>query len=192
MNNEFLSEAFDADERSSILVSKISNNVTNYWKTNSENDTSDYVFLLSIREYDNYRESFRTSSEVLSTLYTDGLGFWNANSPSIWYWTRSSGKNQTESGYVIKPGYSRSWGYGVHNYGGIRPAFWLEINESASITVIPSATPEPTAKPVGTLGPNQEYTLAFISEDLTSNTKAHAYNFSTQGTRLLKSMGANL
>ncbi|MDR3068970.1 MAG: DUF6273 domain-containing protein, partial [Cellulomonas sp.] len=100
------------------------------WRTPGGEDTEDQVFLLSMEEavdwlaekqppWENNRDFGRFMSSKLITRYEDGRG--------AWWWLRSPGLGPIFATYVLSDGSLIDFGFGVAAVGGVRPAFWLNL-----------------------------------------------------------------
>ncbi len=99
LNNEFLNEAFTADEQAKILEQTIVNNEENDYFILSGADTKDKVFLLSTKEADTlFADRFERQMEVTAAAaangaYVDGNGFGS-------WWLRTTGRWTTNAALV--------------------------------------------------------------------------------------------
>ena len=151
LNEEFYNEAFDAEEKSAIIETKVINDDNPCYDTDGGNDTKDNVYLLSIDEACNSaygfdsefdRETDADSDENPKTRYSkntdytilfngagmvSGPGYKNNGN----WWLRSTGFNSTYASFVYHTGYGEYKGKSVNagNYV-VRPA--LHINLSSS------------------------------------------------------------
>lgn len=133
LNEEFLIEAFSADEQKYILTSVIDNSHDqgNWdWDSDGENyggkDPLDQIFLLSYAEAKKYflDDSARRckptayADQYSLSEYSDGYGYW---------WLRSPGGLQSEAAMVDYTG-SLEWPWPVYDDGagiGVRPVLWV-------------------------------------------------------------------
>ena len=120
LNETFLNEAFTAEEKSSIIDTQLSNPDDPDDK-NSQGNTTDKVFFLSLNEADKY---FRNDLARITngTDYACSKG----ESASWYWWLRSAGSSEYVA-YVSEGeiGYYEE----IDRNMGIRPALWLEIGE---------------------------------------------------------------
>ena len=120
LNDTFLNDAFSSEEQKNIVTTTIS--VDNNPKNGSspENDNTDKVFLLSVKEAQKY---FNTD-EARKCRYATK----EAKKQLCWWWLRSCGGNSNCSAIVRSDGSIDSNGYGVCNdLGAIRPALWINL-----------------------------------------------------------------
>ena len=149
LNGEFL-EKFTAEERQSIVETKVHNPNNVWYGTWGGKDTNDKIFLLGLEEADRYfgdngdyqnerRKDFDFDSNVFAENGNGGY-FSNANDddrkaeyngePAFW-WLRSPGVHNGSAAFVLP------WG-GVGVFGldlycildvicGVRPALWVNL-----------------------------------------------------------------
>ena len=132
LNNDFLYNAFNSSERSSIAETYVSNPPNPAYGTNGGGDTRDKIFLLSIPEAQRYfREG--TQLQCYATRYTNVTGI--KKDPSAkdarrgdlwWWWLRTPGSQQQYGATVNLDGGIVKIGYHVDDaYCGVRPAMWV-------------------------------------------------------------------
>jgi len=137
LSGTFYREHFTPDERARIAQSTIANK-SNPRFDSAREDTTDYLFLLSIEEVVYY---FGDSGQFRSVNWStrlSGLGFlddryndariaacWQTGEPT-WWWLRTPGENTALTAVVHSVGSINFDGYyAVTTDGGIRPAMWL-------------------------------------------------------------------
>ena len=151
LNNEFLNEAFSAEEQSAILLTEVDNSEAQGFdwttvgkdRTTGGNNTQDKVFLLSYAEANKYLDVQHGSiegadqnlkSRAAPTAYAIKTGAYTNNGeektadgePAGWWWLRSPGYHTYSVAYVRDCGCLSS--VPVHyGYGVVRPAFWLDL-----------------------------------------------------------------
>lgn len=119
LNNKFLTECFDSDERKIILKNRISND--------DGGDTDDYIFLLSREEAENYFND-RDDRICESTLFARnkhhklyGNGYCN-------WWLRSSGHSANSALVVSDEGEINHIGFFLNASDiYVRPAVWIKL-----------------------------------------------------------------
>ena len=122
LNNEFLQQNFNDDERSHIIEHTITNNRTKFQQDFIGGiDTVDKVFLLSVEEANNYF----ASDEDRKCSYT----WWSRTS-------RAENIDSTEDSFdacdvidVCDSGSISKYGTDVNYSMGVRPAMWIRIDE---------------------------------------------------------------
>jgi len=110
LNNDFLNGYFSPEEQSKIVSSKIRNVKNPDFDTPGGITTTDKVFLLSIKE----AEQYFANDEARST-------------GSSW-WLRSPGCDLDVAAYVYEDGWIDTHGDGTNMPYDIRPALWLKMD----------------------------------------------------------------
>lgn len=116
LNNEYLNSAFDSTEQSFIMSTKVINADNKTYGTYGGNDTTDKIFLLSIKE----AKKFFTSNGDREATLLDGT--------SCNWWLRSPGGVSDCAALVSQDGTVDPFGISVD--GGIcafRPALWIAL-----------------------------------------------------------------
>jgi hypothetical protein len=138
LNNDFLN-TFSWNKSKISLTTNI--NTPNQWRgTNCGNNTSDYIFCLSLSEVVKY---FGDSGQlkkipILSNGYEAGMidDKYNLNriakyeGRNAWWWLRSLGYNEYNAAVVDSEGRIEVLGWAstcVEPYGGVRPALWIHM-----------------------------------------------------------------
>jgi hypothetical protein len=113
LNDEFYALSFSEEEKERIVLTAVTTPNNEQYGTSGGNETSDYVFLLSQDEVDEYLP--RKTSRA--TKYPDGK-------QASW-WLRSPGGNALRAGFIGGTG-SVGVGYYVdYADNGVRPAIWI-------------------------------------------------------------------
>ena len=146
LNNEFLKEAFASSERHAILLTDVDNSEDqgfSGWKTGGEENTRDYVFLLSYAEVNQYfkvtgNDAKNVKSRMSPTAYAKKNGAQSGNSNKTeegegtgWWWLRSPGANKGTSAFIRNSG-SLSYINVRNNEGCVRPAVWINLHPDDS------------------------------------------------------------
>lgn len=133
LNNDFYNKAFSAEEKASIVLSKVTADKNPKYSTNPGNDTNDNVFLLSIPEVNNYFKD-DASRMCAPTDYTVKNGANTSSSykvdsrASCWWWLRSPGTYSNCASNVHNDGFVYSRGYSVnYSYCSVRPCVWVRL-----------------------------------------------------------------
>ena len=133
LNNDFYNKAFSAEEKESIVLSKVTADKNPSYSTNPGNDTNDNVFLLSIPEVNNYFED-KASRRCAPTDYAVKNGAWTDSSykvdgrASCWWWVRSPGFNSHSAAGVDYDGFVNSFGCNVSLSNiSVRPCVWVRL-----------------------------------------------------------------
>lgn len=133
LNNDFYNKAFSAEEKESIVLSKVTADKNPEYSTNPGNDTNDNVFLLSITEENKYfkddasRMCAPTDYAVKKGAYT--ISQYKADGrASCWWWLRSSGRSNSDAAIVNNAGSVSTRGSFVFNRDNcVRPCVWVRI-----------------------------------------------------------------
>ena len=105
------------------------------WDTNPGNTTTDRVFLLSIREVNQYFSSDE-ARKCSPTVYAKAQGAYTSESIKTasgdavcWWWLRSPGYSQSRAAYVRSTGSPVCYGYDVRSgHDCVRPALWINLD----------------------------------------------------------------
>ena len=158
LNQEFLEEAFTAEEQNLILETKLSNHDNREYKTEAGNDTTDRIFLLSLDEVEDYyeikEENFGEAHEEMICRLTDygrerfieEYAAWYQEDPEkaaeyiesceekygknfCVYWLRSPGSFSLNAASIFSTGVVGSSGnYVYYTPEAVRPAMWVETD----------------------------------------------------------------
>ena len=140
--NNFLDNAFSADEQSAIRTTNVVNHDNPEYGTEGGNDTMDKVYLLSLDEVENPSYGFGSHNSTsatrvaVNTAYTAGGGevdgcMSSAGKAGAW-WLRSSGYDSDYASCVDDDGFVCADGYYVDNSDdGVRPALHLNLKASS-------------------------------------------------------------
>ncbi len=138
MNGEFMSIAFNDQEKSAILTTEVENTLryNEYYNRDDLENTQDQVFALSVREAEIYygvsrnnasntkARLYPTATALSKSTWTDEERRARDASEAVWWWLRSD----ESSAYVIKSsGIFDGW---PANAGDIiaRPVIWVDLN----------------------------------------------------------------
>ena len=118
LNGTYLTSAFSSDEQSRIMDTLIEDSDNNTDETDTGNNITDKVFLLSKDEVKKYANSDKNRQATL----IDGT--------SVWWWLRTSGEYSNYAECVGTDG-SVMNGNPVHaTTGAVRPAMWIDISNN--------------------------------------------------------------
>ncbi|MCL1986358.1 MAG: DUF6273 domain-containing protein [Firmicutes bacterium] len=129
LNTDFYNKLSD---KSQIAQKNIVNDDNPKYGTSGGNNTTDYIFLLSLEEVTNY---FGNGKSDMSTLKSNGFINDKNNNKRIardtsgaaaWWWLRSPGYDSDYAAYVYNDGPVLAIG-NVSVVGGVRPALWLNL-----------------------------------------------------------------
>ena len=132
LNDTFLSTAFSEEERAMIHRIRVSADKNPRYSTNPGNNTTDQVFLLSIKEANQYFNS-NEARKCAPTAYAIAQGALTSGSNTVdgmttcGWWLRSPGLGQNYAAYVLSDGSVINYGYSVRNTLGVRPALWVSL-----------------------------------------------------------------
>lgn len=133
LNEEFFQMAFSDSEKEKISTVTVAADPNPDYSTDPGEETSDKVFLLSIKEVNEY---FHSDEDRLceATDYAEengGLtsdGYTKNGEATCWWWLRSPGFFQNSAARVHYDGSIYCSGRGVGDTGGcVRPAMWIDI-----------------------------------------------------------------
>ena len=120
LNDTFKSAIFSAEEMKAVMLSDVSEDEDIY-------DTKDKLFLLSIKEVEQY---FVSDEKRLCepTEYAVNKGAFENYCGNGQWWLRSAGYNSYYAVLVDDDGSVDYYGNDVHSGGcSVRPAFWLNL-----------------------------------------------------------------
>lgn len=138
LNKTFLNDAFSFAEQTMIADTNVSADKNPKFGTDSGNNTTDKVFLLSINEVNRYFDS-DGAKKCVPTAYAIANGAWTWNTytkgytkgvaATCWWWLRSPGYNQNCAAYVYSDGSVDYYGSTLRIDGvGVRPALWINLD----------------------------------------------------------------
>ena len=198
-DNNFLNNAFSADEQSAIKTTNVVNNDNPDYGTEGGNDTSDKVYLLSIDEVKKTEYGFTSSDssdssthtrEAVNTAYTAGGGetgsgyMSSAGGVDAW-WLRSPGYSSDFASFVIGSGSVTTRGSHVSDYRdyAARPALHLNLSSLSSWsyagTVTSSVPVKATVGKVSSLKLKQKKSTVTASWKKTAGVKGYQICYST-------------
>lgn len=123
LNDPFIKDIFSAEEMKAVMLSDVSADTNPSYNTNQGNDTKDKLFLLSIKEVEQY---FVSNEKRLCkpTKYAVHNGAYEHG----WWWLRSAGAYSYGAALVHGDGSVDCDGNSVtYHSGSVRPAFWLNL-----------------------------------------------------------------
>ena len=134
LNGEFYNAAFSDDEKQAIIQTAVSADKNPKYSTDPGNDTTDNVFLLSIKEVEKYfssdiaRQCAATDYAVAQGAYTNS-NYTVDDGVSCWWWLRSPGDYQRSAAYVSSDGSVSHYGVNVSKDNVcVRPALWINLD----------------------------------------------------------------
>lgn len=127
LNDAFLNDAFSTEEQSQIESVTVTADQNPKNSTPAGNDTTDKVFLLSIREVNKYFSS-ASASQCQGTAYCYAQGAYKASNGNCWWWLRSPGISSNLAADVNDDGYVDFYGnFGYIDNYAVRPALWINL-----------------------------------------------------------------
>ena len=126
LNGTFLESAFSAQEQAMIQLSKVTAGKNPSYGTPPGNDTTDWVFLLSIEEAQKYFNS-NSARQCKWTAYCYAQGAY-VEYGSCWWWLRSPGSIANYASSVDNDGSLLTYGSYVNvDTAAIRPVMWINL-----------------------------------------------------------------
>ena len=123
LNDTFIKDIFSAKEMKAVTLSDVSADKNPSYNTNQGNDTKDKLFLLSIKEVEQY---FVSDEKRLCKLTKYAV--YNGAYEHGWWWLRSAGAYSYGAALVHGDGSVDCDGNSVtYHSGSVRPAFWLNL-----------------------------------------------------------------
>lgn len=131
LNDTFINNAFSLKEEAMIMNTRISADKNPSFTTNPGNETRDKVFILSVKEANDYLGSFGAkNSEPTDYVIANRLDDKNDSKEDCWYWLRSPGNTLDSAAFSYSSGLINEMGFYVdYNKIGIRPAMWIDISK---------------------------------------------------------------
>ena len=126
MNDTFIKDIFSAEEMKAVMLSDVSADKNPDYSTNQGNETKDKLFLLSIKEVEQY---FVSDEKRLCkpTEYAVNNGAFKYCG-HVWWWLRSAGLDSDCAACVRDDGSVCCNGDDVDSgSSSVRPAFWLNL-----------------------------------------------------------------
>lgn len=134
LNKTFLNDAFSSAEQTMIADTNVSADKNPKFDTDSGNNTTDKVFLLSTNEVNRYFGS-NEARKCIPTAYAIANGVYTSNSKTkggaatCWWWLRLPGYIQSYAAVVGDDGSVLYYGNGVNcDDDGVRPALWINLD----------------------------------------------------------------
>ncbi len=119
---------FSEEEMKAVMLSDVSADENPIYDTNQGNDTKDKLFLLSIKEVEQYFVS-KKERWCKPTKYAYSSGFYE-DEPDFeygWWWLRSAGGDSEDVARVKYDGSIDCFGTYMGCLGLVRHAFWLNL-----------------------------------------------------------------
>ncbi|MBQ4424831.1 MAG: leucine-rich repeat protein [Lachnospiraceae bacterium] len=137
LNEDFLKEAFSAEEQEDIILSCVKNDDNPQSHKPGGNDTTDKVFLLSITEAEAYFDSDAARMCLPSRYALKQQPKMPVENGGCWWWLRSPGGTTKYAVDVMPNGSIRTISGANVNviYWAVRPALWLDLETSEYQTI---------------------------------------------------------
>ena len=132
LNETFLSQSFSSEEQAQIIQTTVSADQTGYG-TDSGNNTSDKLFLLSAKEIALYRGTAVSSWKCFVTEYAQAQAVAASRSyvgkieDTHSWWLRTAGKYQNFAMIVGSDGYDMPGANADNEMIFVRPAMWISL-----------------------------------------------------------------
>ena len=135
LNEDFYKQAFSEDEQTIINESIVINSENTYDNRNGGNDTLDKVFILSMKEVDEYLPDYFMYGHATNYALAQGCDTSSyrghegtqAENSSVW-WVRTPGASSYGAIMVDYEGKFVTNGHVVDEDKGIRPAVWITLD----------------------------------------------------------------
>lgn len=129
LNNKFLNTAFSKEEIDDIIPTELDNSDQHGYGTPSGKNTTDKVFLLSVKEFDDLVKSARHETASPTKLAIKEGAYTNDQGHSAW-WLRSPGMTNDSPAYLSSAGELGTRAHkATEKVIGIRPAVWIKIKK---------------------------------------------------------------
>ena len=166
-DNNFLDNAFSADEQSAIKTTNVVNSDNPDHGPEGGNDTRDQLYLLSIDEVMKREYGFASSDgftytrQAVNTAYTAGGGetgseYMGSAGKADGWWLRSPGGPSNDASGVDDSGYVFTIGRYVYAiYNAVRPALHLNLSSDSGWSYAGTVTSDEKAEDPETPTPSQ-------------------------------------
>jgi hypothetical protein len=126
LNNDFMNSAFSNTEQSFILLSEVTADKNPKCDTNQGFDTDDKIFLLSVKEAEQYFKNDE-DRKCNPTKFAFNNGAYQ-DEGQCWWWLRSLGNLSLDASLVFNDGSVNCYGRHVLNSSvSVRPALWINL-----------------------------------------------------------------
>lgn len=136
LNDEFYNSAFDEEAKKRVITGTVKASANpKYLTTETGNNTTDSVFLLSLSEANSYMISTKRQLAI-ATDYAKANGCNIGDEGYSWWWLRTNGYSEDTYGYVSGNYYlfydqRVNFGGFDQSYidGGVRPCIWIQLQQ---------------------------------------------------------------
>ena len=125
LNNDFMNSAFSNTEQSLILLSEVTADKDPRYNTNQGYDTDDKIFLLSVKEAEQYFKNDE-DRKCNPTKFAVNNGAYQKEG-QCWWWLRSLGRNSSLASFVYFDGSVHFGGHVDNDDVSVRPALWINL-----------------------------------------------------------------
>lgn len=143
LNSAFYESAFSEEEKDQVLWTKVTMDKNPKNSMNLGNDTTDKVFLLSIKEAE---ELFLNDEQRMCepTAYAKTNGAHISSNGKVYWWLRTL--MQSRNGYVDSEGEIEYRGEMIKRADfAVRPAIWIKLDPDAEMPAVETGLTEETA-----------------------------------------------
>lgn len=128
LNDSFYQNAFSSDEKKRIRKTWINNSGNAQFKVEDQNDTEDYVFLLSADEANKYfTTDYDRRAKATGHAADNGLIYYFADKVHCSWWLRSSRGSNSAEEVTFSGGIGSFVVGGEYSIFGVRPALWIDL-----------------------------------------------------------------
>ncbi len=129
LNGDFYNEAFEKDHQKYISLTKVNADINPQYDTLTGESTEDYVFLLSLKEFDTYLAGTPGAICIATPFAVANRVYIQLGSGACWWWSRTPGQYQRYATGINPVGNISYNGNNVdYHHGGVRPAMWIDLN----------------------------------------------------------------
>lgn len=132
LNETFINDAFSIEEQDMIQSTTVSADYNPKYNSWPGNDTTDKIFLLSVKEVNMYF-STDEARKCAPTLFAMDQGAFTSDSEivdgrgtCVWM-LRTPGHSNSTKAVVDTDGSVKGWGSATSMHGTIRPAMWIDL-----------------------------------------------------------------
>jgi len=138
--NTIFYECFTSEEQARIVETTLHNTDNPWFGTNGGNDTSDFIFLLSIEEIVTYfgdsgqlRNRNPSNENWIADEFNAERALIGDDGSAVWWWLRSPGLNSIHTASILGGGdmfggvISVRGDISTNNNGTVRPALWISV-----------------------------------------------------------------
>lgn len=129
LNEDFYETAFSKAQRSRISLNIILADKNPEYSTPAGEDTTDYVWLLSLSEVERYLTGTPYASCLVTPYAIQNQAYIATSQGECWWWCRTPGNDEIFASGVNPLGVISTRGNNVNYiHAAVRPAMWIKIN----------------------------------------------------------------